>query len=293
MTALTAIKNGLNAVLRPFNVRIDSLTSERRERARIENVVRRGEFDDRQFPVASGFHSTMASEIAALIESNSATFSAWMDPRRNAVGFSFRNEYFESPDAEVLYTMIRRLTPARVIEIGSGSSTRIIRLAILDGQLHTRLISIDPAPRVDVNQVADAVIMQPVEALTPAEIANQLQPGDVLFIDFSHELKVGGDVSFLYLKVLPQLKAGVVVHIHDIFYPFEYPRRWIVDNGWLWNEQYLVAAILLNNPTIEVLWAGHYLQRTMPQLLPQFQNGMASSLWIRIGNSSCVESLDS
>ena len=285
MTALTAIKNGLNAVLRPLNVRIDSLTSKRRERARIENVVRRGEFEDRQFPVASGFRSTMASEIAASIESNSAVFSSWMDPQRNAVGFSFRNEYFESPDAEVLYTMIRRFAPARVIEIGSGSSTRIIRLAILDGQLHTRLISIDPAPRVDVNQVADAVITQPVEALTPAEIANQLQPSDVLFIDSSHELKIGGDVSFLYLKVLPLLKAGVVVHIHDIFYPFEYPRRWIVDNGWLWNEQYLVAAILLNNPTIEVLWAGHYLQRTTPQLLPQFQNGTASSLWIRIGNS--------
>ena len=285
MCSLTTARRRLNAILRPLNIRIDTLTAEVAESARILDAERRGQFDDAQFPVGDRFRSSMVVEIASDVRSYSETYQSWLDPAANIAGFSIINEYFGSPDAEVLYAMMRRLKPRRVIEVGSGNSTRVIRLAITDGGFPSEVVSIDPVPRSDVGRVADRILRQRVETLAPADLAGQLGSGDVLFIDSSHEVKTGGDVPFLYLQVLPRLRSGVVVHIHDIFLPFEYPREWIIDNGWRMNEQYLVAGIVMHDPAIEVLWAGHYLQRTRSELLPQFGRGRASSLWIRCGGA--------
>jgi len=283
LSALSSIRHGLNRILRPLNVHIDTLTADTRERARLREVEGRGQFDGPAFGRGGALASSMTAEIAAAVNEYAMTFMNWDDPKANATGFSLRNEYFSSPDAEVFYSMVRVLKPRRIIEVGSGNSTRVARMAITDGSLTCELVSVDPAPRRDVASISDRVLRQAVETLEAAALTDQLEANDILFIDSSHEIKTGGDAPFLYLDVMPQLKRGVVVHIHDIFYPYEYPRDWVIDNGWRWNEKYLVAAIVMNDRSKEVLWAGHDLQRTQPDLMPQFKGGRASSLWIRIG----------
>jgi hypothetical protein len=108
----------------------------------------------------------------------------------------------------------------------------------------------------------------------------------VLFIDSSHEIRPGNDVIRLFLNVVPRLHNGVVIHIHDIFLPFEYPQEWIVGNtlNVNWAEQYLVQALLQGSDHFEVLWPGHFLQRTLPKFSEHFQRetqGIATSLWLR------------
>jgi len=184
----------------------------------------------------------------------------------------------------VLYAIIRQFKPKTIIEIGSGNSTKIARQAILDGQLPTRLIAIDPFPRTEITHLVDDICLNPVESFDSLSLFHGLKANDIIFIDSSHRIKTGNDVVFLYLKVIPQLSAGVLIHIHDIFLPYDYPKEWIIDEGWEWNEQYLTQAIVAFSNTFEVLWPGHYLQRMRPdfvQHFPHLNNRMAKSLWLR------------
>jgi hypothetical protein len=283
MTARTTIRRRLNQLLRPMNIRIDTLTADRVETARLTAAASRGQFDKPLFLSRGRLDSRLSEQVASAIASHSEVYKTWEDPSSNSVRFSLNNDFFHSPDAEVSYAMIRLLKPGRIIEVGSGNSTRVARSAIRDAALTCELIAIDPLPRVDIAEIADKVWRQPVETVPPESIASQLQANDILFIDSSHEVKTGGDVPFLYLDLLPRLNPGVIVHIHDIFLPYDYPEDWIFEKGWRGNEQYVVSAILAHNTSIEVLWAGYNLQRTQPHLLRQFERGRASSLWLRIG----------
>ena len=115
---------------------------------------------------------------------------------------------------------------------------------------------------------------------------DRLNGGDILFVDSSHVSKAGSDVNYVFFHVLPQLKAGVIVHFHDIFLPDEYPRQWVIDDGRNWNEQYLLRAFLQFNRDFEVLWAAHFMgtrhtaavQETFPNY-PKLGGG--GSFWIR------------
>src|SRR5207245_655950 len=106
------------------------------------------------------------------------------------------------------------------------------------------LVSIDPAPRREIAQHADEVIRYRVESFEPSRILSRLDRNDILFIDSSHEIKTGNDVLHLFLNILPSLSPGVIVHVHDIFLPFEYPKEWIVEHRWAWGEQYLLQSLL-------------------------------------------------
>jgi hypothetical protein len=170
------------------------------------------------------------------------------------------------------------------LEIGSGNSTRVMRQAIRDAGLHTRLVAVDPCPRVEIADFVDEQIAQPVERLPLERLAALLEPGALLFIDSSHEVKAGGDVPFLLLRLLPLLPPGVIVHIHDVFLPYEYPRRWVVEERYAWAEQYLVQAMLAYGERFEVLWAGQYAQRSTPDFAAHFPHATAlsaQSLWLR------------
>jgi hypothetical protein len=151
------------------------------------------------------------------------------------------NTYFSALDAIALYGLLGARRPRRYLEIGSGNSTKFARRAIRDLQLPTRITSIDPAPRANVDMLCDELIRMPLEAVQ-TEIVTGLEPGDVLFVDSSHRVFANGDVTVLFIEILPRLRPGVIVHIHDVFLPYDYPRIWSKRH---YSEQYLLAAYLL------------------------------------------------
>ncbi len=274
----------INRALRHLNVRLETLTAETAERSRLEKLERIGHFDRSVFTVPFQCDATLFEVLVREVSQHQKRLDDFEDVSRNDVGYSYQNAYFSSPDVEILYSFVRRYKPQTVIEVGCGNSTKIIRQAILDGQLDTRLISIDPDPRQEIETLADRLYLKRVESLDGENPFMELGPGDMLFIDSSHLLQCGNDVNYLYLNILPTVLPGVLIHIHDIFLPYEYPRKWIVEEKWGWNEQYLVQSLLAFSNMFEVLWPAHYLQRTRKDFLqcfPRSKNRFASSLWLR------------
>lgn len=195
-------------------------------------------------------------------------------------GFTFSNPYFTGADAAGLYTVIREYKPSRVIEIGSGFSTRVTQAALEDNG-HGELVTVEPYQTERMAQ--EPTYRVPAQQL-PFELFSSLAANDVLFIDSSHVATLGSDVTHLILRVLPQLHPGVLVHFHDIFLPDEYPRHWTLELRRFWNEQYLVGAFLLFNREFEVIWASNYLRTRYPDKVNWPTGGSpspAASLWIR------------
>src|SRR5215469_727604 len=149
--------------------------------------------------------------------------------------------YFSSLDAIALYGMLVEFKPKMFIEIGSGYSTKFARRAIRENGLPTRITSIDPSPRVEIDQICDRVIRQPLEDID-LSLFEELQAGDFLFIDSSHRTFTNSDVTIVFTELLPQLRKGVLVHFHDIFWPYDYPPEW---GNRYYSEQYMLAAYLL------------------------------------------------
>ena len=165
------------------------------------------------------------------------------------------NPYFGPMDARLLMAVTRHFRPKRILEIGSGNSTKFFRRAIDDGRLTTRLTSIDPQPRVDVDRLVDEVLRQNVLDCTLDRFI-ALDAGDILFLDGSHLTFHGCDTVHFFLRILPVLKPGVLVHLHDIYLPEEYPSR--IDELY-YSEQYMLAVHLLNNAGWRTLLPAHFL----------------------------------
>jgi Methyltransferase domain len=164
----------------------------------------------------------------------------------NSSRCSWDNTFFSSMDAIALYGILGSKKPTRYFEVGSGNSTKFARRAIEDLSLCTMITSIDPAPRAEVDELCDRVVRQPLEDVD-TDIFEQLQAGDVLFVDNSHRAFQNSDVTVFFLDVLPDLKPGIFVHLHDIFLPFDYPAIWV---NRYYSEQYLLATRLLTHPEI-------------------------------------------
>lgn len=188
-------------------------------------------------------------------------------PREKSNGksyFYYNNRYFGSGDAEYWYSIIRTLKPARLFEIGSGKSTILAAAALEanageDSRYTCRHVCIEPYENGWLEKLGVTVIREKVEDVG-VEFFAELEENDILFIDSSHIIRPQGDVLFEYLEVLPSLARGVIVHIHDIFSPKDYPKRWIIDEVRLWNEQYLLEAFLSHNPEWEIVGALNYLK---------------------------------
>jgi len=207
------------------------------------------------------------------------------DPTPVAHQYFVNNPGFTAVDGEVLYCMIRHFKPSRFLEIGAGNSTYLAAQATLKNRDDTGkdyvLIACEPYP--------NAVLKGGFPGLTslrPTVVQNipladfkDLKENDILFIDSSHVLKIGSDVQYLFLEVLPVLRKGVVVHVHDIFLPAEYPREWIVDQHFFWTEQYLLQAFLSFNDSFEVLWAGSYMHLTHPEKLEKAFSSYKRDAW--------------
>lgn len=256
----TRTKNVLNNALGRLNLKISTTRADQAERARLDTLTRLGHWNEPRYGcglhLESDLYRAFLHDVCAPYRSGYACLQS-----TNPGGFAFGNHYFERVDAEVLYSVIRHLRPARMVEVGSGNSTRIARSAISHGALSTVIISIDPNPRVTLDGVTDQHIAAEVQQLDPKTLAGMLSPGDILFIDSSHVVRTGSDVPFLYLEVLPRLQPGVIIHIHDIFLPYDYPEGPVLRGEWDCNEQYLVHALLMNNPSVEVLFPAYFMWR--------------------------------
>ena len=203
-------------------------------------------------------------------------------PTAKSPGPRWGQDWFCGLDAAMLYALIRAQQPKRIIEIGSGHSTRFARRAIQDGGLSTEFIAIDPQPRADLSGLDirfERATLQQVDRT----LFDALTAGDLLFVDSSHILMPGTDVELVLTEILPRLPAGVLVHFHDMFLPEPYPDAW----EWRgYNEQSAVAGMMLNGGW-RVIFASNYAASRyrerlaagpLGQLPPA--GGPTTSLWL-------------
>lgn len=201
----------------------------------------------------------------------------------------WRQDWFPGLDAAAAYAMVRTRRPNRIVEIGSGHSTRFLARAARDGGLKTEITAIDPAPRADLSRLNGINLIQSVVQDVGRTVFAALEAGDILSIDSSHILMPGTDVDLLLSDVVPALPQGVLLHIHDIFLPWPYPTAW----EWRgYNEQQGVAALIGSGTGAggwELLWSSQYVRRRliagMPKNpasgLPVPKGAYESSLWLR------------
>jgi predicted O-methyltransferase YrrM len=191
----------------------------------------------------------------------------------------WNQDWFPRLDAAAAYAVVRESRPRRIIEVGSGHSTRFLARAVADGGLKTRITAIDPEPRAKIDGLRVEFLDVPVQQ-TEKSIFFELQGDDILFIDSSHQLKPGSDVEFLFDEVLPALPGGVLVHFHDIFLPDGYPPEW----AWRrYNEQEAVAA-LVDKGLLREEFSSHRAARERSGVLarlPLLPGAHESSLWLR------------
>lgn len=173
------------------------------------------------------------------------------------------NSAFSGTDAMATYCLLRELKPKRIIEVGSGFSTLLMSKALEANRLG-QITCVEPYPASFLEKPIAAVkelVRSPVQALS----ANffDLEAGDMLFIDSTHVAKFGSDVNHLFFNILPQLKRGVYVHVHDVYLPFEVPFRWMEEDKIFWNEQYLLLAFLMFNDSFRITYSNMIAHRLM------------------------------
>lgn len=184
------------------------------------------------------------------------------------------NNFFTAGDARYAFAFVGHFAPRTIVEIGSGNSTRFLRYGVENFGTYTRIYSIDPAPRIEVESIADEIIRKSVLDID-LSLFDSLEPNDILFWDGSHLVLNGSDVVRLFLEIMPRLRAGVVVHIHDIHLPWEYLAEFS-ERGYA--EQYMLATYLLNTPDCEIILPLYYLYR-----LGRAMGGV--SFWLQIGSA--------
>ena len=200
-----------------------------------------------------------------------------------ATGFDFKNDFFSGFDAAVYYCLIRHLKPQRIVEIGGGYSTRIADKALAINQ-QGKLTCIEPYPeqRLLKAQPTVEIVRKRVEEID-LSFFSCLEANDILFIDSSHTVKFGSDVCYEFLEVLPSLNPGVWIHVHDIFFPHDYPADWLLNRRLALNEQYLLEAFLAFNKTFVPQLANYWLCLDHPEEAARLWSNTAtsSSFWMK------------
>jgi hypothetical protein len=207
-----------------------------------------------------------------------------------SVEYFVHNGQYPPLDAWILEAVMRHFKPHNMVEVGCGFSTRVsarVNRDHFDSKIS--LTCIEPYPRPFLLDGIPGVAAVRVEKIqdTPLALFEALGKDDILFIDTSHTVKTGGDVTWIFHEILPRLAPGVVIHIHDFFLPGEYPEPWVME-GWGWNETYLARSFLTFNDTFEIVWGTVYMlthhQEDVLAAFPELQNHLAmggASLWIR------------
>lgn len=213
---------------------------------------------------------------------------------RSDCRYFFDNYWYDRSDALFLYALIRHFRPSRIVEIGSGFSSAVMldtNERFMDRRL--RLTFIEPESgrlrkllRADDHQ-AVTIIERRIQQIDPSLIEH-LAANDILFVDSSHVSKAGSDVNYILFELLPRLKPGVLIHFHDVRYPFEYPKEWF-ELGVSWNEAYILRAFLQFNKEFPILFWNDYMvkfhadavRRRMPMCVERLSFGVNGSLWLR------------
>ena len=211
-------------------------------------------------------------------------------PPTDCSSFGWKNNFWENADALFQYGLVRSRRPKRYVEIGCGWSSLLLKKALAhnaeEGH-HTRVTLIEPFPNQAIfkHLPRDWKIHRAILQRASFEVFDQLEAGDFLFYDGSHCSKVASDVNWFFFKILPRLKPGVIIHIHDISLPQEYPPPWIFDRGQTWNEQYVLQAFLMHNQAYKILVANRYLFCHRPdeleKLFQKIQPVHGSSFWMQ------------
>jgi hypothetical protein len=225
--------------------------------------------------------------IEALFEEEANRFTAMLDLLDSQAGQLseldglLEQAWFPALDAAVAFTLVRSRRPRRIVEVGSGHSTRVLSRAAAG---FAEIVAIDPEPRADVSNLANVRVLRSALQSTPLDVFSRLKGGDLLFIDSSHVLMPGSDVDLLLNRILPGLPSGLLLHLHDIFLPFDFPAQW----GWRnYNVQQGVLPMLAGGaylPLFSSVWAerrlGERLARSAAARLRRPPESMATSLWL-------------
>lgn len=212
--------------------------------------------------------------------------------------YYYENIYFSYSDACSLFAMMTHFAPARLIEVGSGFSSALMLDTRGYHNLDTRFTFIDPDP-TRLNQLLELSDRDSCQILPtrvqeiPIDAFRELDAGDILFIDSSHVSKYGSDVNHLFFEVIPRLNKGVFVHVHDVFWPFDYPVGWLNEHGRAWNEQYVLRAFLMGSRIAKVFLFPSYLEHVCPDEYARHWPGAqrrpkgnpavgAGSIWLQI-----------
>lgn len=228
----------------------------------------------------------------ALLAELAGTIAQWpyLD-RAEGDGLRYQpdNGFFGHTDSQLWYGLLRTRRPRRVIEVGSGWSTALTLDTCEAHGLDTDVVAVEPYPERLLSTMSEAdrarvtLVQERAQDVAPERLAD-LAAGDVLFIDSTHVSKLGSDVNHLVFEVFPLLPPGVLVHVHDIAYPFEYPHEWVME-GRAWNEAYLLRAFLMDNPRWEVLlWPSLLWLRYPAEMEAALHDGTpvdGGSLWLR------------
>lgn len=211
------------------------------------------------------------------------------DETKEGLRYKYNNEMYGHSSGALLFCMMHTLKPKRIIEVGSGfTSAMMLDTNNLFFGNSMQLTFIEPYPvrlkglltPADYHQIK--IVEEKLEDVD-LSIFESLEENDILFIDSTHVSKIGSDVNTLLFEVLPRLKKGVYVHVHDILYPFEYPKEW-VNNGFFWNEAYLLRAFLMFNDTFSIQFFNTYaLQNFKDQLkdMPLFSKNVGGCIWLK------------
>jgi predicted O-methyltransferase YrrM len=199
------------------------------------------------------------------------------------------NPWFPTSDAFTLSGIVRKEKPRRIIEVGSGFSSAVMLDTLEHAGRSAALTFVEPFPErlysllSSSDQHSSKILVQPVQEV-PLAVFEELEAQDILFVDSSHVAKIGSDVTFLLLRILPRLKPGVFIHFHDIFYPHSYPVDWLRE-GRAWNESIFLRAFLVSNRDFEIVafnsYAGHCFPEIFKGRLDGFMPNSGGSIWLR------------
>lgn len=204
--------------------------------------------------------------------------------------YYYNNGWFGYSDANILYCFLRHYKPRRIIEVGSGFSSTVMldtNDLFFNGSIHFTFI--EPCPErlfslIDKEDIKKHIIIKkPIQEVS-LDVFQSLSENDILFVDSSHIVKIGSDVAHILFNVIPILNRGVLVHFHDILWPFEYPKQWLLE-GRAWNEAYFLRAFLQFNNTFEILYFNNFIGIFYSNILrvkaPLCLKNIGGSLWIK------------